>query len=95
MRPSHRLAIALNEGGGGRLDGVTGKYLYNGIQAGEKSCQGFTLEAVNAGGHSSRPTPGNAIYRMTQVLAKVQALDFPTEFNDTTRAYLARFGDIV
>lgn len=88
-------AFALNEGGGGRLDGATGKYLYNGIQAGEKLYQDFTLEVENAGGHSSRPVPDNAIYRMTQALAKVQALDFPTEFNDATRAYLARFGDIV
>lgn len=88
-------SFALNEGGGGRLDRETGKYLYNGVQAGEKLYQDFTLETVNAGGHSSRPMPDNAIYQMMQALAKVQALDFPTEFNDATRGYLARFGDIV
>jgi acetylornithine deacetylase/succinyl-diaminopimelate desuccinylase-like protein len=32
---------------------------------------------------------------MAQALAKVQALDFPVEFNDATRAYFARFGEIV
>lgn len=87
--------FALNEGGGGRLDGETGKYLYNGIQAGEKLYQDFTLETVNEGGHSSRPMPDNAIYQMAQALAKVRALDFPVEFNDATRAYLSRFGEIV
>ena len=49
--------FALNEGGGGRLDGKTGAYLYNGVQAGEKLYQDFTLETTNQGGHSSRPTP--------------------------------------
>lgn len=88
-------AFALNEGGGGRLDGKTGKYQYNGVQAGEKLYQDFTLEVVNQGGHSSRPTPDNAIYRMAQALEKVQAFEFPVEFNDATRGYFSRFGDIV
>jgi len=88
-------AFALNEGGGGRFDGKTGRYQYNSIQAGEKQYQDFTLETTNQGGHSSRPTPDNAIYQMGQALAKVQAFDFPVEYNDATRGYLAKFGDIV
>ncbi|HNS28606.1 MAG TPA: M20/M25/M40 family metallo-hydrolase [Steroidobacteraceae bacterium] len=88
-------AFALNEGGGGRLDGASDRYLYNGVQAGEKLYQDFTLETVNEGGHSSRPVADNAIYQMMRALAKVQALDFPTEFNDATRSYFARFGEIV
>lgn len=88
-------SFALNEGGGGRLDGKTGNYQYNGIQAGEKLYQDYTLETVNQGGHSSRPTPDNAIYQMSQALAKLQAFDFPVEFNDATRGYLTRYGEIV
>jgi acetylornithine deacetylase/succinyl-diaminopimelate desuccinylase-like protein len=88
-------AFALNEGGGGRLDGKTGVYQYNGIQAGEKLYQDFTLETANQGGHSSRPTPDNAIYQMSQALAKLQAFEFPIEYNDATRGYFAKFGDIV
>jgi len=88
-------AFALNEGGGGRYDAQTGRYQYNGIQAGEKLYQDFTLETVNPGGHSSRPTPENAIYQMAQALAKIQALDFPVEFNDATRGYFTRYGEIV
>ncbi|MFL6577223.1 MAG: M20/M25/M40 family metallo-hydrolase [Povalibacter sp.] len=87
-------AFALNEGGGGRFDAATGNYQYNGVQAGEKLYQDFTIETINAGGHSARPTPDNAIYQMGQALAKVGAFEFPIEFNDTTRAYLTRFGEI-
>ena len=86
--------FALNEGGGGRLDDKTGKYLYNGIQAGEKLYQDFTLETVNQGGHSARPTPANAIYQMSQALMKIQAYEFPVEFNDATRGYFSKFGAI-
>ncbi len=88
-------AFALNEGGFGRLDGKTGTYQYNGVQAGDKLSQSFTLETVNRGGHSSRPTPDNAIYQMAQALAKIQAFEFPVEFNDVTRGYFAKLGEIV
>jgi acetylornithine deacetylase/succinyl-diaminopimelate desuccinylase-like protein len=88
-------SFALNEGGSGRLDPATGAYQYNGVQVGEKLMQDFTLETVNQGGHSSRPVPDNAIYRMAQALEKVRALQLPVEFNDTTRAHLTRFSDIV
>jgi acetylornithine deacetylase/succinyl-diaminopimelate desuccinylase-like protein len=88
-------SFALNEGGGGRLDGKTGAYQYNGVQVGEKLYQDFTLDTVNQGGHSARPTPDNAIYQVAQALAKIQALEFPVEFNDATRGYFAKFGEIV
>jgi acetylornithine deacetylase/succinyl-diaminopimelate desuccinylase-like protein len=88
-------AFALNEGGRGLLDPKTGAYQYNGVQAGERLSQSFTLETVNQGGHSSRPMPDNAIYQMAQALAKIQAFEFPVEFNDVTRGYFAKFGEIV
>jgi acetylornithine deacetylase/succinyl-diaminopimelate desuccinylase-like protein len=87
-------AFALNEGGGGRLDPATGKYLYNGIQAGEKLYQDYTLEVTNQGGHSSRPVPDNAIYHLSAALLKVAQVDFPIEFNDATRGFLTRMADI-
>ncbi len=85
--------FALNEGGG-RLEPKSGNYQFNGIQAGEKLYQDFTLETVNQGGHSARPTPDNAIYQLSQALEKIRTYDFPVEFNDATRGYLATFGDI-
>lgn len=87
--------FALNEGGGGRYEAKTGKYQYNGVQAGEKLYQDFTLETTNPGGHSSRPTPDNAIYQLTSAIAKIQAFEFPIEFNDATLGYLEKFGAIV
>jgi acetylornithine deacetylase/succinyl-diaminopimelate desuccinylase-like protein len=87
-------AFALNEGAGGRLDPETGKYIFNGVQAGEKLYQDFSIEVTNPGGHSSRPVPDNAIYELGQALMKVQALEFPIEFNDATTAFFRRMGAI-
>jgi len=86
--------FALNEGAGGRLDPATGKYLYNGVQAGEKLYQDFTIEVTNPGGHSSRPVPDNAIYRLGAALAKVSAIEFPIEFNDATTGFFRRMGEL-
>jgi acetylornithine deacetylase/succinyl-diaminopimelate desuccinylase-like protein len=86
--------FALNEGAGGRLDPATGKYLYNGVQAGEKLYQDFTIEVTNPGGHSSRPVPDNAIYRLAAALAKVQTIEFPIEFNDATIGFFKRMGEL-
>jgi acetylornithine deacetylase/succinyl-diaminopimelate desuccinylase-like protein len=86
--------FALNEGAGGRLDPATGKYVFNGVQAGEKLYQDYTIEVTNPGGHSSRPVPDNAIYRLGAALAKVQALEFPIEFNDATTGFFARMAEL-
>ena len=49
-------AFVLNEGAGGLLS-ADGKHLTLQVQAGEKIHQVYTLEVINPGGHSSRPTP--------------------------------------
>jgi acetylornithine deacetylase/succinyl-diaminopimelate desuccinylase-like protein len=85
-------AFALNEGAGGRLDGERRVYL--GIQAGEKVYQDFTLEVTNPGGHSSRPTKDNAIYRLSAGLSKIGAYDFPARLNEATRLHFERMGAI-
>ncbi len=84
--------FALNEGGGGRYDQKTGVYRYVAVLAAEKVYQDFTLTTSDEGGHSSRPTPTNAIYRLNRALAKLEAYSFPIELNDTTRAYFEKFG---
>ena len=83
--------IALNEGAGGRLD-ANGKRLLLNIQAGEKFPQNYKLEVTNIGGHSSRPTPDNAIYRLALGLTKISAYKFPIESNDATRQFFAAMG---
>jgi acetylornithine deacetylase/succinyl-diaminopimelate desuccinylase-like protein len=91
-------AFALNEGGGGRTNGKAvsqgGKITVQTIQVGEKAYQDFTLTVTNPGGHSSQPVRKNAIYEMADALAKVRDLEFPVEFNDTTRTYFAESGKV-
>ncbi|HEU5136174.1 MAG TPA: M20/M25/M40 family metallo-hydrolase [Steroidobacteraceae bacterium] len=84
--------FALNEGGGGRYDQKTGVYRYVAVLASEKVYQDFTLSTTNKGGHSSRPTPDNAIYQLVHALAKIEAHQFKVEFNDTSRSYFEKFG---
>jgi acetylornithine deacetylase/succinyl-diaminopimelate desuccinylase-like protein len=85
--------IALNEGAGGRLD-ASGKHLLLNIQAGEKFPQNYKLEVTNVGGHSSRPTPDNAIYHLAFGLTKISAYKFPVESNDATRQFFAAMGPL-
>ncbi|HYS46632.1 MAG TPA: M20/M25/M40 family metallo-hydrolase [Rhizomicrobium sp.] len=91
---SHERALidaefALNEGGGGRLD-ASGKPLVLTIQAAEKFPQSYQLEVTNIGGHSSRPTPDNAIYRLAAGLTKISAYQFPIQSSDITRQYFGK-----
>jgi acetylornithine deacetylase/succinyl-diaminopimelate desuccinylase-like protein len=80
--------LAINEGGGGTIR--KGKYLTNEVQASEKVYQDFRLEVVNAGGHSSMPVKDNAIYHLSQALARLAAFEFPVQLNDVTRQYFDR-----
>lgn len=86
--------FALNEGGGGVTNGKAiaagGKLTVQTIQVGEKAYQDFTLTVTNPGGHSSQPVRKNAIYEMADALGRVRDLEFPAQFNDTTRAYFAQ-----
>jgi len=86
-------AYAINEGGSGELD-ENGKMVTFGVQAAEKVYQDFQIETTNPGGHSSQPVADNAIYDMARDLTKLSALEFPVQFNDTTRAYFTRMADI-
>lgn len=79
-------AFALNEGAGGELD-AAGKPVSLQIQAGEKVYEDFTLSTSNGGGHSSRPVPDNAIYRLAAGLNRLAAYQFPLALNDATRGY--------
>lgn len=85
-------AFALNEGARGRLD-ADGNRVALEIQAGEKIYQDYRLEITNPGGHSSRPVPDNAIYRLSNALARLGAFSFPTEPNATVRAYFTAMAD--
>lgn len=78
--------FVLNPDGGG-VDTDHGKPVLMELTATEKLYADYQLEATNHGGHSSLPTPDNAIYHVADALTKVQAYHFPFELNDVTRAF--------
>lgn len=86
-------AFVINEGSGGRLDDQ-GNRISLGIQAGEKVYQDYTLEVTNRGGHSSAPVRDNAIYHLSQGLARLADYDFPVKLNDAVRANFERMAVI-
>jgi len=84
--------FAINEGGGGNMR--KGKYLTNEVQASEKVFQNFRLESTNPGGHSSLPTKDNAIYHLSEGLARLAKFDFPVQLNEVTRAYFQKSAEV-
>ena len=60
------------------------------VEASEKVYHDFQLVVTNPGGHSSLPTPDNAIYRLAAALQRLGGYAFPVMLNDITRAYLDR-----
>ncbi|MGH6951632.1 MAG: M20/M25/M40 family metallo-hydrolase [Vitreimonas sp.] len=86
--------FAVNEGAGGVL-GPDGRPLVFNVQAGEKIHQVMALEVTNPGGHSSRPVPDNAIYRLSAGLGRLSQHQFPVELNPVTRSFFERMAPIV
>lgn len=84
--------FALNEGGWGEM--VNGHKISNDIQVSEKYVINFRLEVRNKGGHSSMPVPDNAIYHLSDALAKLGHFSFPTKVNDVTRVYFRELAKI-
>ena len=56
----------------------------------EKGYVSFYFKAKNRGGHSSLPTPDNAIYELAAALIRLENLEFPVQLNPVTREYFAR-----
>ena len=90
---SHRDLIdaefALNADAGGVMT-EKGKPLDVEVAAAEKIYADFELTVTNPGGHSSLPTPENAIYRLAAALGRIERSPFPFELNAVTRAYFAQ-----
>ena len=81
--------FALNtDGGGGELR--DGKPVAFSVQTAEKMFLTFNFEVRNRGGHSSLPEPDNAIYRLSNGLARLAKFDFPVRLNETTKAFFTR-----
>ncbi|MBL8542403.1 MAG: M20/M25/M40 family metallo-hydrolase [Hyphomonadaceae bacterium] len=86
--------FAINEGAGGTL-GPDGRPIALNVLAGEKIHQVVTLTVTNPGGHSSRPVPENAIYRLAAGLERLSQFQFPVELNEVTRTFFERMAPIV
>ncbi|HEU4415860.1 MAG TPA: M20/M25/M40 family metallo-hydrolase [Candidatus Angelobacter sp.] len=71
----------------GDFEAKQGKRLLLGMQTSEKNYVDFRLEVKSNGGHSSRPVKDNAIYHLSEGLARLAAYDFPVSLNETTRGY--------
>jgi acetylornithine deacetylase/succinyl-diaminopimelate desuccinylase-like protein len=87
---NHRYLIdaefVFNHDGGGILSDH-GKPVMMTVDATEKLYADFQLSVTNPGGHSSLPTPDNAIYHLADGLTRLEHYQFPFELNDVTRAY--------
>ena len=81
--------FVLNPDQGG-VTSVHGKPLNVDVEASEKLYADFQFTATNPGGHSSLPTPDNAIYHIADALARVERFPFPFELNPVTRLYFER-----
>jgi acetylornithine deacetylase/succinyl-diaminopimelate desuccinylase-like protein len=75
---------------GGEAGMKGGRRLYIGVQTSEKMSMAFEAEVTDKGGHSSRPTADNPIYRLSEGLARLSKFRFPAHLTDTTRQYLER-----
>lgn len=81
------------DGGGGAMRG--GRRTAFHVQAAEKVYQSFALTVRDRGGHSSLPTSGNPIYRLSRALGRLDAFAFPAILNPVTRAYFTSSADLV
>ena len=81
-------AFVLNHDGGGVVE-ENGKLLGLAVDATEKLYADYQLSSLNPGGHSSMPTPDNAIYHLADALARLEHYSFPFELNAVTRVELA------
>jgi acetylornithine deacetylase/succinyl-diaminopimelate desuccinylase-like protein len=81
--------FVLNADAGG-VTTAHGKPVNVDVEASEKQYADFELTSLNPGGHSSLPTPDNAIYHLTDALSRLEHAPFPVELNSVTRTYFER-----
>jgi acetylornithine deacetylase/succinyl-diaminopimelate desuccinylase-like protein len=86
--------FVINPDAGG-LTTKDGKPILFGVEATEKLYADFHVTATNPGGHSSLPTPNNAIYHVADALARLEKSPFPFELNEVTRAELTTRATLV
>ncbi len=86
--------MVLNGDGGGGTLREDGSALAYGLQTAEKTYADYEITFTNAGGHSSRPSKENAIYRLARAIDRLSAYDFPAQASDTTRGFFRATGEM-
>jgi acetylornithine deacetylase/succinyl-diaminopimelate desuccinylase-like protein len=86
--------FVINPDAGG-LTTKNGNPILLGVEATEKLYADYHVTATNPGGHSSLPTPDNAIYHVADALSRLEKSPFPFELNEVTRAELATRATLV
>jgi acetylornithine deacetylase/succinyl-diaminopimelate desuccinylase-like protein len=74
---------------GGEAAIKSARKLYVAVQTSEKIFLTFGLEVTDKGGHSSRPTASNPIYRLSKGLDRLSGFAFPVHLTETTKLYFA------
>lgn len=92
-RPLVDAALVINPDGG-EAGYKSGRKLYVAVQTSEKIFTTFRLETTDKGGHSSRPTVENPIYRLAAGLERLEKLRFPVHLTETTKLYFTSRADI-
>jgi acetylornithine deacetylase/succinyl-diaminopimelate desuccinylase-like protein len=80
---------ALNADGGGGGFAKDGRPLGFSLQTAEKTYSMYSFTVRNRGGHSSKPRPDNAIYKLAHAIERLEAYRFEPSLNETTRAYFS------
>jgi len=75
---------------GGEFERDGDKRLLAGLQAAEKVYVDYQFESLNPGGHSSLPSPDNAIYHLSGALSRLQNFSFPVNINEITLNYFQK-----
>jgi acetylornithine deacetylase/succinyl-diaminopimelate desuccinylase-like protein len=84
----------LNSDGGG-VNTINGKPVYISMDGSEKLYGDYELTVTNPGGHSSIPTPDNAIYHLADALGRLEHYQFPFELNAVTRPHFERLAAVM
>ena len=82
--------FAINEGGRGTIDPVTGQYLSFEIGTAEKTPRRARLVANGRAGHGSVPTRDNPVGVLARAVARLFETPLPMRLDETTRTFFER-----
>jgi len=88
-KPMLDAEYGLNADGGGGSFAPGNRPLGFTFQTAEKTYADYAFTTHNAGGHSSKPRPDNAIYQLSTALTQLGQYRFEPALNATTRAYFS------